>query len=351
MTALDSTLNDLQRRMLAVPELERQLTHLLRERQALERQYLFLMERLQEAELTQAVKLGNARVVELAQLPGKRVKPRRVLNTLMGTLLGMVLAIGFVLLLEHVDRRLPCARLAAEWLDMPLLAVIPTSPDNISDLASHPDAVEALRRLRAAVRLSSLEHPLRTLMVTSASPGEGKTFVVRHLGTSIAQTGRRVLLVDAQLREPSLHRDEGLAQSPGLTEWLLGQSDLSQCLRATATSNLWILPAGTRSPNPTELLESNRIPELLTQLSQEYDLVIVDAPAADRFVDPQILALYCDVVIVVIQPGKTRRDVAQVVVETLRALPGTRLLGLVANQVRDFHKETFHYSATRRRTS
>ena len=334
MSALEKTLDDIQQQMLAVPDLEKQLTQLLRQRQALEKRYLFLMERLQEAELTQAVKLGNARVVELAQLPGKRVKPRRILNMLMGTALGALLAIGFALLLEQIDRRLPSAEQASEWLGLPLLSSIPMVPDQSDkSVLRDPVAVEAFRNLRAALRQWAQTPPLRTLLITSPASGEGKTFVSRYLAVSIAQTGQRVLIVDAALRSPAQHQFDGAPQSPGLVDILLGQSELGESVRATSVDNLWLLPAGDVSANTTELLESAGMQQLLVRLGEQYDLLILDASPADLFADARVLAFYSDAIVMVVQPGATWRDAAIRAVERLRAVPGTRLLGIVANKV------------------
>ncbi len=349
MTALEDTLNNLRQRMLAVPELERQLTQLLREQQALEQQYLFLMQRLQEAELTQAVKLGNARVVELAQLPGKRVKPRRILNMLMGILLGLMLAVGFSLLLEQVDRRLPSAQFAAEWLNLPLLTAIPVVTDSKS-VRNDADAGEAFRRLRTAIRLSTLDNPVRTVLITSALPAEGKTFLAYHLAASVAQTGCKVVLVDANLHAPALHRYDGLHPSPGLAEWLLGQAQLHDVIRPTALDKLWVLPAGNASSTAYDLLDSSRIPDLLTQLSQEWELIVLDTPASDRFVDAQMLAPHCDAVLLVVQPGVTPRDIALSTVETFRSVPNCRLLGIVANRVADSSARRVRRQPVRRRS-
>ncbi|GIV17259.1 MAG: hypothetical protein KatS3mg022_2694 [Armatimonadota bacterium] len=334
MSALQQTLDSIRQQLLEVPALEKQLTQLLRQRQALEKRYLFLIERLQEAELTQAVKLGNARVVELAQLPGKRVKPRRLLNMLMGTILGVLLAIGFALLLEQIDRRLPSAQQAAEWLNTPLLGSIPAVRDGAdSPMLNQPDAVEAFRNLRATLRLASQGRPPRTLMVTSPLQGDGKTFVSRHLAVSIAQSSKRVVLIDADLRLPMQHRFEGIPLSPGLTNVLLGESNLEECLRHTSVDNLWLLPAGDVPPNPTELLENARMEELLAQLRERYDLLIMDVPPVGMFADARVLALYSEAILMVLQPGATLRDAALHAVETIHSLPEARFIGIVANKV------------------
>lgn len=353
MSALEQTMENIRKQMLAVPELEKQLTQLLRQRQALEKRYLFLVERLQEAELTQAVKLGNARIVDLAQLPGKRVKPRRIMNMLMGAVLGALLAVGFSLLLEQLDRRLPSAQAASEWLNAPLLSSIPALHDGSnSPVLTQPVAVEAFRNLRANIRLASLPRSVRVLMVTSASDGEGKTFVSMHLAQSMARSGQRVILVDADLRQPMQHRFEDVAPSPGLTEWLLGEKPLDECVRATSMNNLWLLPSGGVSAGSPELLESARLQEAIEQLRDRYDALILDAPPAGLFADARVLALHCDAILLVFQPGTTLRDEALQAVETLRAVPEARLLGIVANKVPiPTNSQQSHHPSIRRRNS
>lgn len=334
MSALEKTLSDIRRQMLAVPELEKQLTQLLRQRQALEKRYLFLMERLQEAELTQAVKLGNARVVELAQLPGKRVKPRRILNMLMGVVLGALLAMGFSLLLEQLDRRLPSAEEASEWLNVPLLAVLPALRDEAkSPVLKESAGIEAFRHLRTTIRQETLKHPARVLLVTSPSAGDGATFVSRHLSVSLAHSGVRVVLVDVHLRHPEQHLFDGVSPTPGLANFLREGNLLEECLRATSVENLWLLPAGDVLPNPTELLESNGMQQVLAQLRERYDMLVMDGPPVEMFADARVLALYSDAILMVVQPGATLRDAALHAVETFRAMPETRLLGIVANKV------------------
>jgi tyrosine-protein kinase Etk/Wzc len=350
--ALEKNLRSIQQQMLMVPELQKQLTQLLRQRQVLEKRYLFLMERLQEAELTQAVKLGNARVVELAQLPGKRVKPRRILNMLMATMMGALLAIGLALLLEQIDRRVPSAQLASEWLHTPLLSIIPVVRDGtLSPVLKEPAAVEAFRSLRIAIRLLARTQPIHILMITSPSPGDGKTFVSRHLAVSIAHSGQRVVLIDADLRQPTQHRFENALQSPGLTDLLIGKSELDKCLQATSVENLWLLPAGTALSNPTELLEGARMPELLARMRERYDVMVIDAPPADLFADARVLALYSDAIVMVVQPAATLRDAAFNAVETIRSLPEARLLGIVANRVPVSWNSYASYPPTRRRGS
>lgn len=340
LAAIEATLETVQRQMASVPDLELQLTQLLRQRQALERRYLFLIERLQEAELTQAVKLGNARVVELAPLPGKRVKPRRVLNLLMGAILGVFLAAGLALLLEQVDRRLPAAPIAAEWLRTPLIHTVPV----VKDGASSEPIGETFRQLRAALRVNTLERPARVILVTSALPREGKSFIVRHLAASVAQAGQRVVIVDADLRQPSQHRFDPSPVAPGLSEVLEERIEVGDCLYATSVNNLWLLPAGTASSQAIDLLEGERMRSLLQGLRQQFDAVFVDSVPAGLSAQVPLLALHCDAVLMVVQPGVTLRDAAERAVQSLRALPQVHLLGIVANRVSSSNNHIISYS-------
>jgi len=352
MSALEQATENIRQQLLKVPELEKQLTQLLRQRQALEKRYLFLMERLQEAELTQAVQLGNARIVELAELPGKRVKPRRVLNMLMGIMLGALLAIGFSLLLEQMDRRLPTPEAASEWLNAPLLAAIPAVPDgNPALMLTEPTAVEAFRHLRTSIRLHTWHRPAQVFMVTSVSQREGKTFICKHLAASMARSGQRVVLIDADLRQPMQHYLAHTEQSPGLSELLRGEHTLDECVHPTSVDNLWLLPSGVSSAEAVELLERASLQQALLQLRDRYDTIVIDAPPAGMFAEARALALHSDAILLVVQPEATLRDEAMQTVETLRTVPDARLLGIIANKVSTSNSHPPRQRLARRRNT
>lgn len=190
---------------------------------------------------------------------------------------------------------------------------------------------EAYRTLRTNLYFSSLDRPIRTLVVTSAAPEEGKSTTLANLAVTIAQGGRRTILADCDLRRPSLHEIFGVSNAQGLTTMMMEASALAQPpLLATGVDNLWLLPSGPLPPNPAELLGSNRMDEVIAALKERADMVLFDAPPVIAVTDAAVLASKVDAVLLVVSAGRTRREHVQ----RARALldrAGIRLIGAVLN--------------------
>ncbi len=168
-------------------------------------------------------------------------------------------------------------------------------------------ASEAYRTLRTNLSFYSLDKPLRTLVVTSPSAGEGKSTTIANLAVTYAQSGRRTILVDCDLRRPNLHEVFGLDASPGLTNLVMEEiSDLP--LQQTAVENLWLLSSGAKPPNPADMLGASRMDQIIELLAERADIVLFDAPPVTVAADATILGAKVDGVLLVIQAGKTRRD-------------------------------------------
>ena len=196
---------------------------------------------------------------------------------------------------------------------------------------------EQLRTLRSRLYQLRDRMPLKTLLVTSALPGEGKTFVTANLAqTFVRQHERRTLIIDADLRHSSMHTMLGAPAEPGLTEYLQGNATEAEILQRGAQDNLFFIPGGKAAPNPTELLHSGRFKQLLDRLAPHFDWVILDSPPAVPVSDPSLLADMCDGVLMVVRFGVTPFDVAQRISEEYRA---KRLVGVVLNQVDGQHRD------------
>jgi non-specific protein-tyrosine kinase len=168
-------------------------------------------------------------------------------------------------------------------------------------------AAEAYRTLRTNLSFFSLDQPIRSLVVTSPAAGEGKSAAVANLAVTMAQSGRRTILVDCDLRRPSLHEQFGLAMTPGLTNLVLeGLTELP--LQPTGVDNLWLLSSGPTPPNPADFLGASRMDRVLAQLSEAADIVLFDAPPVVAAADAAILGAKADGVLLIIQAGRTRRD-------------------------------------------
>lgn len=175
---------------------------------------------------------------------------------------------------------------------------------------------EAYRTLRTNLSFYSLDNPLRTLVVTSPAPGEGKSTTVANLAVTLAQSGRRTILVDCDLRRPSLHELFDLKAEPGFTNMVLADNQEIP-LQETGVENLWLLAAGTKPPNPADLLGAKKVDQIIAQLQERADIVLFDAPPIIAVTDAAVLGAKVDGVLLVIQAGKTRRDHAERAKETL----------------------------------
>lgn len=194
---------------------------------------------------------------------------------------------------------------------------------------------EAFRSLRTNLQFASLDKPIRSLLVTSSAPLEGKTFVATNLAIAVAQTGMRVVLVDGDLRRPTLHRIFGLSNDLGGAQLLLeSQAEIAPCLRSTEVAGLKVLCSGSPPPNPSEILSSKRMGEIVRRLLESAELVIIDSPPVGVVTDAAILASQVDAVLQIVRAGLTRRDMVLKGRDSL-ATVGGRVLGPVLNMVRD----------------
>jgi capsular exopolysaccharide synthesis family protein len=171
-------------------------------------------------------------------------------------------------------------------------------------------ASEAYRTLRTNLSFYSLDNPIRSLVVTSPAADEGKDTLIANLAVTMAQSGRRTLLVDCDLRRPSLHTLFDLQVEPGLTNQILGEID-ELPLQETGIDNLWLLASGPKPPNPADMLGTKRIDEFIATLVEQYDVVLFDAPPVTAVTDAAVLGVKVDGVLLVIDAGKTRRDQAE----------------------------------------
>jgi capsular exopolysaccharide synthesis family protein len=205
-------------------------------------------------------------------------------------------------------------------------------------------SAEAYRTLRTNLQFSSIDRDVRTILVTSAGEGEGKTTVVANLGVALAESGKRVLLIDCDLRQPGLHAVFGLAAAPGLSNALLDEPG-ELPTSATAVPGLSLLPAGDLPPNPAEFVASARLARLLDRAREAFDYVLIDSPPAGLVSDAAVLTPSVDGVVLVVSVGKTKRDVARRTKEQLDRV-GARLLGVVLNNAKlDSKLKQYHTRA------
>ena len=192
---------------------------------------------------------------------------------------------------------------------------------------------EAFRSLRSNIQFSGVDDPIKTLLITSPGPEEGKSTISVNLAVIMAHEGKRVLLVDADLRRPRVHKMMGVTNNQGLTDFFLRpSSELGGIIRSWEYDNLYLLTSGKQAPNPAELLGSSRMTQVLNMLRGKYDFVIIDTPPIGAVTDPVILSAKTDAVLLVVEPKKTRMAAAVQAVEQLKRA-GANLIGMVYNNV------------------
>jgi receptor protein-tyrosine kinase len=304
---------------------------------------------------------GNVQIAQAATVPTSPSSPKVARNTVLGAILGLLLGLGIAFLLERFDRRIREPKDLEAIYGLPLLGAIPESaalshatrrgggPQSILP----PGEAEAFHLIRAHLRYFNVDHDLRTVLVASAAPGDGKTTVARHLAAAMAAMGSRVLLVECDLRRPTVAQQLDIPSGPGLSDVLIGAIPMGEAIQSIhldATSDILkqraldVLVAGaTLPPNPAELIESHAMEAVLEQTKSTYDLVVIDTPPLTAVSDAFPLLRKVDGVIIVGRVGRNRRDIAERLHETLTGA-GAPLLGVVANGVKASGPGSYAYA-------
>jgi polysaccharide biosynthesis transport protein len=348
-----------------------------------------LLDRMKQAGVAAGLKESNIRVVDPAVPPRRPARPRTALNLSLGLMVGLAFGVGAAFLEEHLDNSLKTMEDMERIMQVPALALIPSveslngngtqrrrlasavgvpgfladgrgdlpeagggaqgngQPKNahwyrIDDLSpTYAALTEAFRGLRTSVLLSAAGQPPRSLLVSSADPGEGKTTVSANLAISLAQLGQRVLLIDGDLRRPSVHRAFQTGDSLGVVSYLTGQQDWRAAVEKTSLPGLEVLISGPIPPNPAELLSSDRMRTLVQEALEEYKFVVVDSPPLLNVADSRVLATLVEGVVLVVKGGKTPREsVRRALTHVLDV--GARVIGAVLNDI-DLQRDEYSY--------
>lgn len=215
--------------------------------------------------------------------------------------------------------------------------------DMISIKNPKSQAAEAFRTLRTNIQFSSLDEDIRTIVVTSTQPGEGKSTVISNLAITMAQSGKKVVLIDCDLRKPTIHKRLGVSNQYGLTTLLSKEKALDDVINATNISNFYILTSGPIPPNPAELLGSRKMKSLIEELKGYFDIILFDAPPVLSVTDAQVLSTYCNGVVFVAGYGQAEK-LAVVRAKELISKVGGKIIGVVINKVPNNSKSYYYYN-------
>jgi capsular exopolysaccharide synthesis family protein len=332
--------------------------------------YNDFLQKTNQAQIEQRQEANDMRIIDLAR--ANPVGPRRGRAIFIGLVLSLAAGVGLALLLEYLDNTVKSVEDVARAAQLPTLALIPSMDadakrlvggkkkgrqreiasgaadsdavggllargmqpqgDNLAALGTLSSVVESYRMLRTSVLLSTAGAPPKTILITSSQPGEGKTTTAVNTAISLSQLGASVLLVDADLRRPAVHKAFKIPHTRGITNYLSSHTPLDDLIVKLPVPNLSVLPCGPIPPNPAELISSDRMKELLHELSRKFDHILIDSPPLVSVTDPVILSTMVDGTILVIQAGKSAQELVRRARRDL-TVAGARLIGVVLNNV------------------
>ena len=319
--------------------------------------YDSVLQRLKEMGMATQLRASNTTIVDPAIPPLRPAKPKKALTLLLGALVGLVGGIGLSFFFEYLDSTL---KNVERYLGLPTLALVPhfadagsshssrvsgearTLPEGggtsvIIQQAAGPQSLptlvlEAYRKLRTALLLSRPAGPPRTTLFTSGNSEEGKTATAVNTAISLAQMGARVLLIDADLRNPSCHLELHMENTRGLTEFLVGQSDLAELIKPTHMTRLFFISSGSLPPSPADLLSSRKMQAALILLRSFYDYIVIDSPPVLPVSDAEILSPLVDGVVLIVDSQQTSYQIARDACRSLESAQA-KILGVVLNKV------------------
>src|SRR5262245_2232348 len=292
---------------------------------------------------------NNVSVLDHAPTPLRPIRPSKRLNLFLGSVMGFFLGLGVVFFLDYLDNTFRTPEDIEKFLGLSVLAVVP----KVREAGVDSHAVrESYQTLRTSVIFCSRNRERRLLLVTSTAPQEGKSSTIVSLAKTLAGAGDRVVLLDCDLRRPTLHQRVQVERDPGITNYLAGRLDATDWrpfLRATGVANLHVMPCGPIPPSPPELFGTDRFRSLLRDLKKEYDWVLVDSPPITSLSDSTLLASIVDMVVLVVKHNATDRDLVARSVQQLRSV-NDAIVGVVLNNVdidkayqKDYYYAGYYY--------
>ncbi|MDF5734341.1 MULTISPECIES: GumC family protein [unclassified Nostoc] len=359
LSSLDNSRSSYERRVKVIPQLAQNERELERKVEVAESTYQTLLKKVQELQLVENTNAATSRIISQALVPKKQVLIKKIIVLLLGVMFGLFFATTTVLFLAMRDRSLKTLKEVRDVFGYTLLGIVPLSVKKVRSRYSNAESIaqtiavrdtphsltsEMYRMIQANLKFLSSDKVLKTIVVTSAVPKEGKSTVSANLAAAIAQLGRKVLLIDADMRIPSQHHLWQLTNAVGLSEVLVGQAEFNVAV-SRVMDNLDVLTAGVRPPNPLALLDSKRMASLIENFSSQYsyDFVIIDAPPLLLAADALTLSQMTDGILLVARPGVIDSNSAAAAEEMLER-SSHNVLGLVVNGIIDKNESSSYFN-------
>lgn len=303
-----------------------------------EQTYASLLQSFEQVRVAEAQSTSGIVQVEPATVPLNPVRPRTLTNVLLASIVGLMLAVGGVFLYEYLDDTLKDPAFVTEALSLPILGLIATHETEgdapIAVTQPRSPVTEAFRSLRTNIQYAGVDRRIRTLLVTSAEPGVGKSTVLSNFAVVLAQSGQNIVMIEADLRRPALHKRMNVPNRTGLSDLFVHEDmTLDYVIQQSQYASLSIITSGEKPPNPSELLGSAKMDQIVAQLQERFDRIVIDAPPLMAVTDAAVLAPHVDGVLLIAQPGQTKVPALQQTVKQLRHV-GANVIGVVLNNVK-----------------
>lgn len=347
LSAINKKINELDGTLRRLPELQRQYLQLFREVEVKQQLYTGLLNSYQQLRIAKAGEIGNVRIVDTAVEPIEPIKPKKLQILILSIFLGGFLGTLLALLRNMLRSGVKDSTQIENELDLPVYATVPRSPvqesqikllkkkKNIPILAvknSDDIAIESLRSMRTAIHFALSSAKNNIIMVSGPAPEVGKSFISTNLATILAQSQKRVLIIDADLRRGYLHKYFNQQAQPGLADYLNGQTDLSQVIKATEVSGLDVIARGKSPANPSELLSTTQFSAMLNQLSEQYDHILIDTPPILAVTDGIIISQHAGVNLVIARYAKTQMKELELTINRFEQA-GVKVNGIILNDI------------------
>jgi len=352
LEAINKNIEDESKKLLALNDKMIQYNVLKREVQTNRSLYDSLLKRAKETEVDKDLQVSNIRVIDWADVPKAPFSPNRERDVMTGFVFSLMCGFALAFALEYLDSTVKTAEDIEMYVRLPFLGYIPMARseakiskdiDLASDKAPHSRIAEAYRSIRTSIIFSAPEdRPLKTLLITSGSPQEGKTTVSSNLGIVFAHSNEKTLIIEADMRKPRLAKSFGIENKVGLSSFLTGATNLDESIQRTFIPNLFIMPSGPKPPNPAELLTSRKPRLLLEELKGKFDRIIVDSPPVLTVTDTAILANMVDGVIDVVRASFLN---IELILRGRQRLyeSKARIIGVILNNVNVKKEDSYYY--------
>jgi len=327
---------------------------LRRESESARYMYELLIKRFKETSLTEDMKTGNIRIVDRAEAPEYPIKPKKKLNILLAIIVSLLTGTGLAFFFEYLDNTIKLPEEVEKHLNIPFLGSTPLfstknkwnirgdlSPELIAFNYPKSTASESYRGIRTNILFSSAESVPQTILITGVGPQEGKTITTANLAVTMAQADSKIVILDCDMRRANVHKVFGTPNDHGVSNLLVGNSNMREAIHHTRIPNLDVIPCGPIPPNPSELLGSTRMKTLLNSLRKHYAHILIDSPPSIAVTDAVVLSKSVDGVILVIRAGYTAKEIIKSGIAQFGAV-GTHILGAVLNGV-DMSRDRYHY--------